>query len=77
MFSKALRKKMLDMGLPESSIIALEHHGITSAEIRRFMKQEPDWLKKMIPIIQDQQKPENKGRVVTVIEINNTVNAGQ
>jgi hypothetical protein len=71
MFPKTLRKQLLDMGLPETSIIALEKNGITSTEMRKFLKQEPEWLKKMIPIIQDQNKPENKDRVIAMIEIRN------
>ena len=68
MFSKPVKKLLLDMGLPQDTIEALENNNITNAQIRRFIKTNPEWLKNMIPIIQDQCLPENKDRKLIVIE---------
>ncbi len=68
MFSKPVKKLLLDMGLPQDTIEALEKNNITNAQIRRFIKTNPEWLKNMIPIIKDQCLPENKDRKLVVIE---------
>ena len=68
MLSKPVKKLLIDMGLPQSSIDALEKNNITNAQIRRFIKTEPEWLKKFIPIIQEQCLPENKDRKLIIIE---------
>ncbi len=68
MLSKPVKKLLIDMGLPQSSIDALERNNITNAQVRRFIKEEPEWLKRFIPIIQDQCLPENKDRKLIIIE---------
>jgi len=70
MLSKPVKKLLLDMGLPLDTIEALENNNITNAQIRRFIKTNPEWLKNMIPIIKDQCLPENKDRKLVVIESN-------
>ena len=70
MLSKPVKKLLLDMGLPQDTIEALENNNITNAQIRRFIKTNPEWLKNMIPIIKEQNLPENKDRKLVVIESN-------